>query len=129
MDTGNRAPQKSGGGLMQLVAWGAPDVYLIGNTSNPKPYNMRDSMASRWFVKHVDGFAKVADIDDESQNSSSDNNESQTKGGILDHVPPSMAPMKGSLLPFIIREERLANPWFSVELPKYVPWVADPDSI
>ena len=49
--------RRGGGGLMQLVAYGAPDTYLLANASDATPYNTRDSMASRWFVDREYGLA------------------------------------------------------------------------
>ena len=89
---------KRGGGLMQLVAYGAPDVYLIVNaTTNAVPFNTRDSMASRWFVAREHGLATRDDIDGSAV-------------PILAHAPASMAPAKGSHRPFSVREERIADP-------------------
>ena len=103
------------GGLVQLVAYGAPDTYLFANASDATPYNTRDSMASRWFVAHEDGFASQGDVvgsssgEREPDMSTVDYNTWQS-GSILAHAPESMAPAKGSLQPFSVREERLANP-------------------
>ena len=72
---------------MQLVAYGAPDVYLTGNTSDAHPSNMRDSMASRWFVARDDGLATRSDLPAYFRDPAVDFSE----GSILAHAPASMA--------------------------------------
>ena len=91
---------------MQLVAYGAPDVYLTGNTSDAHPSNMRDSMASRWFVARDDGLATRSDLPAYFRDPAVDFSE----GSILAHAPASMAPPKDSHRWFSVREERLADP-------------------
>jgi hypothetical protein len=112
----NNNNRRGGGGIMQLVAYGAPDAYLTGNTSDALPSNMRDSMASRWFVAREDGAATRGDIvgsatrDDLVSTSGGVWTDELQTGCILAHAPASMAPLKGSIRPFSVREERLANP-------------------
>ena len=79
---------------MQLVAWGAPDIYLIGNTSDPYSYNHRDAMM-HWFIDREDGFASKEDMVPIVNMSS-----------ILDHVPRYSKPECDSLVPFSIKKER-----------------------
>ena len=90
MDEVNR---RGGGSLLQLVAYGAPDNYLLsmGDTSDAQPFNMRDSMASRWFVTREDGAAKNEDML-YSQGTDMTNFEYSTwqSSTILAHVPASM---------------------------------------
>ena len=104
---------RGGGGLMQLVAYGAPDVYLVGNTSDAVPFNTRDSMASRWFVAREHGMATRDDIEDplaSSSTSSTTDYAAWQTGGILAHAPETMAPQRGSLVPFSVRDERKNDP-------------------
>jgi hypothetical protein len=68
---------------------------------------MRDSMASRWFVAHEDGAATRDDLYRISHEMSSPTDYGAWQSGsILAHAPASMAPPKGSIEPFSVREER-----------------------
>ena len=103
--------KRGGGGLVQLVAYGAPDVYLTANAGAARPFNMRDSMASRWFVAREHGLATLEDLYRQTSAVAplSSFADWQT-GSILAHAPASMAPAKGSHRPFSVREERIADP-------------------
>lgn len=82
------------GGLIQLVAYGAPDVYLIGNTSSPHASNSRDSMM-HWFIDREDGLAQKEDVMPWFE-----------MPAILDHVPLIMKPHHDTITPFRINTER-----------------------
>ena len=114
---------RGGGGLMQLIAYGAPDVYLIGNGG--VPFNTRDSMASRWFVAREDGMATRDDIVGTltTTPSTADYAAWQT-GSILAHAPASMAPPRGSLEPFSVSDERANDPPVTA-FEEYTPIFAD----
>ena len=73
------------GALIQLVAYGAPDVYLIGNTSSPYASNHRDAMM-HWFINRESGFAEKDDMLDVNN-----------MPGVLDHVPTVMKPLQNSI--------------------------------
>ena len=52
-----------GGGLMQLVAYGAKGNYLMaGGAAEAYPYNVRDSVM-HWFVDRDDGMVTPADVE------------------------------------------------------------------
>jgi hypothetical protein len=84
------------GGLVQLIAYGAPDAYLIANTSDPHCYNHRDAMM-HWFVHREDGLATKEDMV-----------WVRTMPSILSHVPGPLKPEEGSLVPFSVMKERSA---------------------
>jgi hypothetical protein len=50
-----------GGGLVQLVAYGAPDTYLLATGGGSYPHNIRESIM-HWFVGREDGMATRADM-------------------------------------------------------------------
>lgn len=85
---------KVSGGLLQLMAYGAPDVYLIGNTTNPYVSNNRDAMM-HWFIDREDGHAQTEDIMPWFD-----------MPKILDHVPSGMKPTQGIIEPFKVNTER-----------------------
>lgn len=82
------------GGLIQLVAYGAPDVYLIGNTDNPYASNHRDAMM-HWFIDRESGHAEKDDMMTVND-----------MPNILDHVPYMMKPKHNSIEPFQLNTER-----------------------
>lgn len=60
-DTTNDINRRGGGGLIQLVAYGAPDTFLCGNTGNPNYFNINDSIKN-WFINNDDGLPEKEDI-------------------------------------------------------------------
>jgi hypothetical protein len=87
---------------MQLVAYGAPDLFLIGNTGRAQGYNLRDSMM-HWFVERDDGQAVLSDLPTQSLPAGS----AWIGNDVLAHVPASMAPRTaddGTTIPFTVRE-------------------------
>ena len=50
------------GALLQLVAWGAADAYLITHDANAHSYNIRDSMMY-CFVGRADGHPIASDLE------------------------------------------------------------------
>jgi hypothetical protein len=93
---------------MQLVAYGAPDNYLTGNTGCAQAANMRDSIM-HWFVDREDGVASFEDMP--VQHEAHPDVRRWLSDGILAHVPTSLAPTRnadGSTLPFSVRTERAA---------------------
>jgi hypothetical protein len=98
---------KGGGGLIQLVAYGAPDVYLTANTGNPYCYNNRDSIMY-WFIHRADGFPTKYDLKSvyQSQNLLDHNSPSfdEILSPILYHVPDIAKP--NGLTPFSIKKEK-----------------------
>lgn len=101
-----------GGGLLQLVAAGAPDVYLFGNTGCAQAANLRDSLAHRWFVGREDGAATAEDLPVQPGGRGARPDLRRWLGdGVLAHVPacaaPTVAP-DGSTRPFSVATERAA---------------------
>ena len=72
-----------GGGLVQLVAYGAPDNYLFA-VGGSYPHNIRESIM-HWFVGREDGMATRADMG-------------------LQYIPS----LPGLSFPFSVRKERAA---------------------
>jgi hypothetical protein len=96
--------RRGGGGLVQLVAYGAPDVFLTGNTGCAQGYNLRDSMM-HWFVDRDDGQAVRSDLP--TQSLPSRDRRAWFGNNVLAHVPASMAPRTaedGTTIPFTVRE-------------------------
>jgi len=54
--------KRGGGGLIQLVAYGASDNWLHGNTFDAQCYNIRNSMM-HYFINRDNGFPLKDDID------------------------------------------------------------------
>jgi len=54
--------KRGGGGLIQLVAYGASDNWLHGNTVDAQCYNIRNSMM-HYFINRDNGFPLKEDID------------------------------------------------------------------
>ena len=54
-----------GGGLLQLVAVGASDYWMLAHSGQPAAAaNQRASMADHWFVERPDGAALARDLED-----------------------------------------------------------------
>lgn len=96
---------KGGGGLIQLMAYGAPDVYLTANTGNPYCYNNRDSIMY-WFIHRADGFPTKYDLKsvDLLDHNSPLLDVKKMLSPILHHVPDIAQP--NGLTPFSIKKEK-----------------------
>lgn len=90
------ANKRGGGALMQLVCYGAPDIYLSGNTFDAQPYNIRSSMM-KWFINREDGLAEKDDLKDTRD---------IELNGIFSHYPDYLKPSE--LKPFSVKKERAA---------------------
>jgi hypothetical protein len=86
------ANKRGGGGLMQLIAYGASDVYLTGITGNPQCYNIRNSMI-HYFINHDDGLPVKEDLDIDNSR-------------IFEHYPEYIKPSTNTLVSFNINKER-----------------------
>ena len=98
------------GGLMQLVAYGAPDVYLVGNTGCAQSYNMRASMM-HWFVDREDGQAILSDLPTSPGHLADFT--SWMGNDVLAHVPTCLAPRTaedGATIPFMVRAKTVFSP-------------------
>ncbi len=107
--------KRGGGGLIQLIAYGAPDVYLHGNTGNPQCYNIRNSMI-HYFINRNNGFPLKEDIDSNTNEKKDFTPERRfnieeiftiDKGiGFFAHYPDYLKPPIDNLVPFNINKER-----------------------
>lgn len=85
------------GALIQLVAYGASDVFLVGNTTDPYAYNHRNAMMY-WFINRECGHAEKDDMIP-----------IVNMPGILDHVPNTMKPNQTELTSFCVGTERACS--------------------
>jgi hypothetical protein len=86
------------GGMLQLVAYGASDLFM-GNGGRALCANLRDSMM-HWFVERDDGMPLLEDLSGQPAWMMGDN--------ILAHVPADKAPgtaANGSTVPFRVRSD------------------------
>jgi len=54
--------RRSIGAMIQLVAYGASDIYLYGIKGSPNYYNIHDSIMY-WFINNDDGLPQKEDIE------------------------------------------------------------------
>jgi hypothetical protein len=85
------------GALIQLVAYGASDVFLVGNTGIPQCYNINDSIKN-WFINNKHGYADTQDIEAYAQKIPS----------VFAHYPDYLKPSPNDLKPFSLKKEKSA---------------------
>ena len=95
------------GGLMQLVAYGVNDSFLISHDGS-LPYNHRDSTC-HWFIDSEDGHARHKDVNPRWFAGSEYWMDDRDIPDVLAHVPQHSRPAADSLVPFRVSTERAST--------------------
>jgi hypothetical protein len=92
-----------GGGLIQLVAYGAPDVYLTTNGGESLPSNTRDSIMY-WFVGRQNGLAREGDVAAEHPGKEQvQEDDDKDASGLFSHALQHQRPSRDVTQPIYVR--------------------------